>query len=119
MMNKVRLQDESASREIYPGFLLKESANPTVEWMKYLKRKYSKLPASLLMGFDQLKNFHTWSQVEELAPLIHHIYVASRLENEDEFETIQDELSEKFDLEVISLGHHAYEDVSSTKLRGN
>lgn len=119
MMSKVALRDESASREIYPGFLLKESANPTIEWMKYLKRRHSKLPASLLMGFDQLKNFHTWSQVEELAPLIHHIYVASRLENEQEFEVVQEELSEKFDLEVISLGHHQYEDLSSTKLRGN
>lgn len=117
MMEKIQLRDEQAAREIYPGFLLKEEANPTIDWVKYLKRKYPKLPVSLLMGFDQLKNFQTWKQVHDLAPLLEKIYVASRLENESEFKQVQNELHQNLKVEVVSLGHHSFEEISSTKLR--
>ncbi len=105
--------------EIYPGFLLKEQSNPTIEWMNTLHLKYPKIKSSLLIGFDQLKNFHTWKEVATLSQKIENLYVVSRLENEQEYKVITEELKTKFKLSIIPLGHHPYENLSSTAIRGN
>lgn len=118
LVKKINLQDEASARDIYPGFLLKKKSNPTIEWVTYLKTKYPKMKVSLLIGFDQLKNFHTWTQVEELSAHLYHVYVASRLENENEFNQVKGSL-ERLHLKIIPLGHHAFEDISSTELRKN
>lgn len=119
LMEKIDLKDNQAAREIYPGFLLKETVNPTITWMKYIRQKYSKSQASLMIGFDQLKNFRTWDNAEELAKLIHKLYVVSREEDDLEMKKLQEEFMNDLKLEVISLGHHPYEDVSSTKIRNS
>ncbi len=118
LIKKINLQDEASARDIYPGFLLKKKSNPTIEWVMYLKTKYPMMKVSLLIGFDQLKNFHTWRQVEKLSSLIYQVYVASRLENEDDFNQVKESLS-KLSLKIVPLGHHEFENISSSELRGN
>jgi nicotinate-nucleotide adenylyltransferase len=119
LVKKIHLHDELAHREIYGGFLLNQTSNPTINWVRDFKNTYPATPASLLIGFDQLKNFHQWTRIQELAPLLHKVYVASRLENEEEFKTVQHDLVQTLPLKIIPLGHHQYEDLSSTKLRDN
>lgn len=103
---------------LVPTFLLDHKKNPTVEWMGRLKKDYPEKKLSLLMGFDSFLNLPTWTRAEELLPLIHRVYVASRLENDEQ----QSEALEKIrktcpTLDVIFLGHHQHENLSSTNLR--
>ncbi len=113
----IDLKSTAAIRSVYSGFLASSAPNPTIGWVKELKSKYPHLKASLLMGFDQLQNFKTWTKVLELSELLTKVYVVSRLENEEDFQRTKKDLESSLKLNVIHLGHHQFEDVSSTKLR--
>ncbi len=97
----------------YPGFLLRDCANPTVEWVLRLKRHRPDLRVSLLMGYDSLKALPTWIQAGELVKLLHGLYVVSRGEEETDHAADAAWLESK----VRFLGRHAHEGVSSTGLR--
>lgn len=103
---------------LVPTFLLDHKKNPTVDWIDRLKKKYPEKKLSLLMGFDSFLNLETWIRAEELLPMIHTVYVASRLENESQQKSAAEEIQKKYpSLQVVFLGHHQHENISSTNLR--
>lgn len=103
---------------LVPTFLLNEKKNPTIEWIEILHKNYPAKKLSLLMGFDSLLNLPTWIRASELLNLLTTLYVASRLEKEDEQQTAAT-IIKKLNpaLNIVFLGHHQHEDLSSTKLR--
>ena len=52
--------------------------NYTIDTLTYLKEKHPKYDFSLIMGEDNLKNFHKWKNYELILEG-HHIYVYPRL----------------------------------------
>ncbi len=115
LAGKIRFR---ANQFLVPTFLLDNKKNPTIEWLEVLRTKYPKKKLSLLMGFDTFLNLTEWTRATELLPLLHTIYVASRLEKEEEqkkAEASVKALNPK--LNIVFLGHHAHEQISSTSLR--
>lgn len=103
---------------LVPTFLLEEKKNPTVEWMEQLRSAYPEKKLSLLLGFDSLRTLDQWTRYEELLQTIDQIYVASRLEKDQEREELFTELKSKSSkLEITHLGHHEFESLSSTEIR--
>ena len=70
------------------------------------------------MGFDSFKNLPTWIQCEELLSIIDCIFVVSRLESEiQKKEALEKNKIINKNLEIIFLGRHDYEEMSSTEIR--
>ena len=70
------------------------------------------------MGFDSFKNLSKWERPEDLYSLLNHLYVVSRLEDEDEREFAAKPIRDiNPKLEVTFLGGHEFEGLSSTQLR--
>lgn len=103
---------------LVPTFLLEERKNPTVEWVERLSEKFPAKKISLLLGFDSFAGLKTWIRAEDLIPKLHTIYVVSRLENEEDRRLALDEAKARSSsLNVVFLGKHPYENLSSTDLR--
>lgn len=103
---------------LVPTFLFDEKTNPTIEWIRDFKKDFPKDKISLLMGFDSFKNLPTWIQSEELLSIIHCIFVVSRLESEiQKKEALEKNKIINKNLEIIFLGRHDYEEMSSTEIR--
>ena len=103
---------------LVPTFLIQEKKNPTIEWIERVRGFFPQKKLSLLLGFDSFKNIKTWIRPKDLLCELHAIYIVSRLENEKEREmAVQFARSQNPKLEVIFLGKHDYEYLSSTELR--
>lgn len=101
-----------------PTFLLELQKNPTVTWIEKLKMNFPEQKLSLLMGFDSLATIFSWTRYEDLLKALNCIYVASRLEDKEEKEGLAQKLKSTVpSLEIQFLGHHDFEDLSSTNLR--
>ena len=102
---------------IYPGFWSSSSPNPTSSWLPQIKKTLPKVRLSLLMGFDSFLTIHEWIDAQKLLESLSKIYVASRLDNKELRDKQSQYLKSHYQIELIFLGHHEYEDISSTKLR--
>jgi len=103
---------------IAPTFLLDFQTNPTVTWIEKLQQDFPQQKLSLLMGFDSLKNIMKWVRPEELLNIVHTIYVASRLEDDEEREEVAGPLRKVAPrLNIEFLGRHEFELLSSTEIR--
>ena len=108
----------SKNRFLVPTFLLKEEKNPTVNWVEKMKGLFPTDKISLLMGFDSFSQLKTWTRSSDLLPKLHAIYVVSRLEDEEDRAKALDEIHALgSNLNVVFLGNHAWEKISSTTLR--
>lgn len=108
----------SKNQLLVPTFLLEKKKNPTVNWIKNLKEKYPTLKLSLLMGFDSFMELKNWTNSQELASHLDTIYVVSRLEeDQDRYLALDQAHALKQNLNIVFLGKHSFEDVSSTKIR--
>lgn len=115
---KLKAEINLGSKWIFPGFMLLEDGNPTYRWVKKLKINYPKIEVSLAMGFDSAKDIKDWINSEELLKRLNGIYILSRKETEDHRFALKASLKAiNPDLEIHFLGHHKYEDISSTKIR--
>ncbi len=102
----------------YPGFWIMKERNPTINWISAIHKTHPSLKKSLLLGFDSLQNFHKWTRVQELAPMLHKIYIASRLETDHDVQQVLIDLKkENINVKIEFLGHHDFEHLSSTELR--
>ncbi len=111
-------QSTNRAHHIHPGFLFLTEKNPTVSWVLRALHRRPDLRLSLLMGFDSFKSLPQWVKVQDLLKLVHCLYVASRLESDDERLKAERALKEIYpETNVVYLGHHPHEDKSSTKLR--
>lgn len=104
---------------LVPTFLLEKKKNPTVEWVEKLKEEFPTYKISLLVGFDSFSKIKSWIRSDELLPKLHTLYVVSRLEDDQDRRQALDEVHARgFNLNVVFLGKHDYEMISSTELRG-
>jgi len=119
----VRLQAQlapglSAQQIFYPGFLLKTEPNPTVSWVLRLKNHRPDLRLGLLLGYDSFRSLSSWTKASELVKLLSFVYVVSRNEDEAHHATDSEFITQHNDkLEIVFLGRHPYEGVSSTQKR--
>lgn len=103
---------------LVPSFLFMDKANPTVYWVSRLKDQFPTHKLSLLMGFDSFASLRKWTRSDELVPLLDTVYVVSRLEDDEDRRTALDNAHAVGpDLNVIFLGKHEYEDLSSSEIR--
>lgn len=103
---------------LVPTFLMEQKKNPTVEWIEKLSEKFSDRKLSLLMGFDSFSQIKTWIRAGDLLPKLYAIYVVSRLEDDEDRRLALDEVHARgSNLNVVFLGKHPYENLSSTELR--
>jgi len=101
-----------------PSFILSPYKNPTFDWVNRLTEHYPQAKISLLMGFDSLRTIESWIRANELLPRLSKLYVLSRLERDDEAIQVKLKLESTFkQLQIEYLGHHEFENLSSTELR--
>lgn len=116
LMNKVSFRDETAF--IYDSFYKLLKSNPTHIWINDLKEQFPDKKLSLLMGHDSFLTIHNWIRSHELLNNLTNIYIVSRLDVEQEKEDQKQVLYQiAKNLNIIFLGHHEFEELSSTKLR--
>lgn len=103
---------------LYSEFALKNEANPTTQWVQELKTDLPDLKISLLMGHDTFETIDKWIDGHNLLRCLHKLYIASRLET-TVIKTAQINNLRAIapDLEISFLGHHDFEELSSTKIR--
>ena len=112
---RARLKD---NQYLVPTFLLAHKTNPTVEWVEKLKNEFPTLKISLLMGFDSFSAMKSWIRPEDLLPKLHALYVVSRLEDDEDRRLALDEVHALgSNLNVVFLGKHEFENLSSTEIR--
>lgn len=103
---------------LVPSFLLEHRKNPTVDWVTKLKIDFPTQKISLLMGFDSFQNIKNWIRPQELVSQLHTIYVVSRLESDEDRRHALDEAHAlNFHLNIVFLGKHEFENVSSSEIR--
>lgn len=105
---------------IAPTFLLDFEKNPTINWIEKLRKDFPSKKLSLLIGFDSLQGILNWTRAADLLPLLDTLYVASRLEDDEE--RAKASLPVKnlaANLKIEFLGRHEFEGLSSTELRKN
>ncbi|MFP5386692.1 MAG: nicotinate-nicotinamide nucleotide adenylyltransferase [Bacteriovoracia bacterium] len=112
---KVRLKKY---QYLVPTFLLEDKKNPTVEWVEKLKDEFPTYKLSLLLGFDSFAQMKTWIRPEDLLPRLDTLYVVSRLEDDEDRRLALDEVHAlSTSVNVIFLGKHEFEGMSSTEIR--
>lgn len=103
---------------LVPTFLLEDKKNPTVVWVEKMQENFPDQKISLLMGFDSFAKLRTWTRSADLLPMLHAVYVVSRLEDDQDRARALDEAhAMNAKLDVIFLGKHEFEHVSSTDIR--
>lgn len=103
---------------IYPGFITLEEGNPTFEWIKQVTQNYPELEIHLALGYDSAFKIDKWYNADTLLKLIDGIYILSRKESDSDRQKLKDKIYKTNpDLLIEFLGHHPYEDLSSTQLR--
>jgi nicotinate-nucleotide adenylyltransferase len=104
---------------LYDDFFNNNNKNPTHIWISELKKEKPNIKLSLLMGFDTFMGIDKWIEAKQLLKQLYCLYVASRLDN-PELKTRQNAiLQEIAPIQIEFLGHHPFEELSSTKLRKN
>lgn len=99
-------------------FLIHREKNPTVTWIEKLRKDFPQQELSLLMGFDSFANLNKWVRYPELLNQLTRLYVVSRLEDDDEREMVAVEMRKLAPkLDIVYLGRHDFEGLSSTELR--
>ena len=103
---------------LYTEFAKKNVVNPTTKWVQDLKQELPEIKISLLMGHDTFEKIDTWIDGHKLLKCLHKLYVASRLESTVIKTTqINNLRSIAPELEISFLGHHDFEELSSSKIR--
>lgn len=101
---------------IYPGFLLLNGPNPTIDWFKNVSIKEK----NLIIGDDSFLNLHKWKSSQELLMICHKIYVVPREHTTLEFEKQKELLiSNGAKAIIVRLPEHLFMNVSSTEIRNN
>lgn len=116
ILNDIR--DLEGPRFVYDGFLSANEKNPTTKWVLDLKKEFPDKAISLLIGFDSFMSIDRWIDGKGLLHSLDALYVASRLEGSVEKKEQTQRIKEIApNLNLYFLGHHPFEDVSSTEIR--
>ncbi len=98
---------------VYPGFMILEHANPTVNWLPGLSLKKKEL----LMGDDTFLSIHRWRDAKKLLNTVDVIHVCPRKGRKKELKKQADFLFESFGVVIEFLPEHSFQEVSSTAIR--
>ena len=101
---------------VYPGFLGLKKENPTINWLPKTKVKEK----TLLVGDDSFLSLINWRKSKKLISVIQKIYVVPRIGNEKDLKLMKEKLifiNPK--LKIKFLPPHKYQNISSTKIRGD
>ncbi len=102
----------------FKDFYLKKESNPTYRWIEEIHSQYPEKKLFLLLGFDSFMGIDKWIEAPSLLNNLSGVYIASRLDNkEQKEEQIVNLTSIANQLKIKFLGHHDYEDITSTQLR--
>jgi len=105
---------ENSNFSVYPGFLLLDRVNPTVDWLLQIKLD-SKW---LLIGEDTFLGIEKWKEASQLLHHLKGLYVSPRGQDPKLVEEQRVKLKKQYPhLFIQLLDHHDYEDLSSTELR--
>jgi nicotinate-nucleotide adenylyltransferase len=103
---------------LYEAFLNRRTHNPTAAWIHEVRMRFPEMKIALLMGFDNFVILDKWQKADQLLSDLDRIYILSR--NDDESTRVQQSknlLMMNPGLDMIFLGKHEYEDVSSSSIR--
>lgn len=102
----------------YPGFWINNEANPTSSWLPQIKDSHPDLKVGLLIGYDSFMTIHQWIESKKLLNSLDDLYIVSRQDNEiaklNQIEHLKEFYSH---IDLHFLGHHKFEELSSTQLR--
>jgi nicotinic acid mononucleotide adenylyltransferase len=102
---------------IYPGFILQNEKNPTIQWVFRMMNRRPDLRISLLIGYDNFKTISTWTKGDDLIKILSGLYVTSRLEDESDHAIDSSQLkSINPKINITFLGRHNFENISSSDL---
>lgn len=117
LSSKIRFKK---NQYLVPTFLLTPKKNPTVEWMEKLRSDLPEKKLALLVGFDSFQNILSWTRANDLLNTLNTIYVVSRMETDLVRKTIAASVRNVAPkIEIVFLGHHDFETISSTEIRNN
>lgn len=108
----------TATTYLFDEYLLKNEKNPSHKWIKEIKKNFPQKKISLLMGFDTFISIDRWIKADKILNNLNALYIASRLDDETvKKNQIKNLKAINESLKINFLGNHAYEDLSSTKIR--
>jgi nicotinate (nicotinamide) nucleotide adenylyltransferase len=103
---------------LFLDFLELSKPNPTYSWIVEVKKELPQKKLKLLIGYDQFIKIHNWQKPELLLSHLDALLVASRLDDELNKREQEKKLKNAYPLlEIRFLGHHSFENVSSTSIR--
>jgi len=103
---------------IFDGYYQEGKKNPTSTWIKDLFLNFPKKRLSLLMGHDTFLGLDKWINYMELISTLSVVYVASRLDDNVSKQSQVGILKGiNPNLNIVFLGNHEHEALSSTKIR--
>lgn len=110
------LELEGSTCSIYSGFLGQGKENPTVNWLPKTKAK----KRILLVGDDSFLSLKRWKDSKKLISSIQKIYVVPRIGIEQDLKLMKKELMQiNSKLKIKILPPHEFQNVSSSKIRGD
>lgn len=115
---KQKLSQIDGDLFLFDEFFSLSEKTPTSHWIARLKTDFPQKKHNLLMGHDSFVGLDTWIDYKDLVSNLNAIYVVSRLDDKEQ--TLQKIKCYKAInplLEIIELGNHPFEHLSSTKLR--
>ena len=103
---------------VFLDFYQSSNKTPTVDWIKSLQDAFPEKKLSLLIGTDSLMNILSWKESTTLLTTLTSLYVVSRIDENYNIQAQVEKLKSKAsELNLVFLGHHDFEDVSSSEIR--
>lgn len=103
---------------LFKNFYLAHQPNPTINWIRKLATSFPTKSLSLLIGFDNFIKLPTWKSSNELLRTLSALYIVSRQDDEQaKKEMIATYQKLRPQLKVHFLGHHSFENISSSNIR--
>jgi nicotinate-nucleotide adenylyltransferase len=103
---------------LFDEYLVQNVKNPSHKWIAEIKKLFPDKKVSLLMGFDTFISIDRWIKADKILNILDTLYIASRLDDE-EVKNTQIKTLQKINPQLIIdfIGHHEFEDLSSSKIR--
>ena len=107
-----------SSYPIFEDFYHAKKINPTSSWLPNIKNLSPHLTINLIMGLDSFHHFFSWIEPELVLQNVDRILVVQRDCAEDQIDSISQKMKQTNpNLEILFLGNHDFQHLSSTKLR--
>jgi nicotinate-nucleotide adenylyltransferase len=103
---------------LFDEYLVQNQKNPSHKWIAEIRDLFPNKKISLLMGFDTFISIDRWIKADSILNILDTLYIASRLDDENVKKNQINNLNKiNPNLSINFIGHHDYEDLSSSKIR--